>query len=213
MRREMPETATRILVVEDEQAFRLSISLILTHFGYMVRSAADGFSALYEIRLDMPDILLTDLNMPGMPGVELLAVVWRRFPSIQKIAMSDASFGDEVPPGIAADAFYQKGSTITTLLHIIRALPKREFRAPQPSSVRAPSRIHRIGHEPWVTIECPECMRSFSQVNRGISGFMRETDCVHCGNSVQYAIVDPPRSLRFQPLDRGTSAKLRTEQN
>jgi len=73
------------------------MSLVLGEMGYCVRSADNGFSALREIRQEMPDILLTDLNMPGMSGFELLSVVHRRFPAVHKIAMSGAFFGSEVP--------------------------------------------------------------------------------------------------------------------
>jgi CheY-like chemotaxis protein len=83
--------------------------MVLTEIGYSVRSAQDGFSALVEIRKDVPDIILSDLNMPGMSGFELLSVVRRRFPSIRVIAMSGAFSGDEMPSGVDADAFYPKG--------------------------------------------------------------------------------------------------------
>jgi hypothetical protein len=47
------------------------------------------------------------------------------------IAMSGAFSGSEVPAGVVADAFYQKGSSILALLKIIEALPQRELRPPQ----------------------------------------------------------------------------------
>lgn len=189
----MPETSARILVVDDESSIRTSMALVFTRLGYGVRSAVDGFSALREIREEMPDILLTDLNMPGMSGFELLSVVGRRFPSIQKVAMSGAYPGDEMPSRVAADAFYQKGSGANVLLETLRSLPLRTRPAPIPHA-SAPVRIHRTGHdsspEACVTIICPECLRACVQVLSGKSGFMRETNCVHCGNSIQYTIID-----------------------
>lgn len=68
--------------------------------------------ALVEIRKEIPDILLSDLNMPGMSGFELLSVVRSSFPSIRAIAMRGAFSGVEVPIGIAADAFYKKGNGV-----------------------------------------------------------------------------------------------------
>jgi CheY-like chemotaxis protein len=62
----MPDTRLRLLVVDDEPSLRTSISLVLREFGYDVRSAGNGFSALSEIRNAAPDILISDLNMPGM---------------------------------------------------------------------------------------------------------------------------------------------------
>ena len=96
----------KLLIVDDEVSLRTSLFQIFTAFGYSVKSAEDGISALAEIRTEIPDIVLSDLNMPGMSGFELLAVIRRRFPAIQVIAMSGAFSGDTVPAGVAADDFY-----------------------------------------------------------------------------------------------------------
>jgi CheY-like chemotaxis protein len=114
----------RLLIVDDEPAIRTLISQLLSGIGYHVRSAEDGISALAEIQNQMPDIILSDLNMPGMSGFELISVIRRSYPSIQVIAMSGAFSGEEAPSGIAADAFYQKGCGPGSLLKIIRALPR-----------------------------------------------------------------------------------------
>ncbi|MFZ0747106.1 MAG: response regulator [Terracidiphilus sp.] len=111
----MPNPEKRILVVDDKECIRTSMSLVLTEMGYQVRSVDDGFAALRAIRQDTPEVLLSDLNMPGMSGFELLPVVRRRFPAILVIAMSGAFSGNEVPSGVPADAFFQKGSSPTAL--------------------------------------------------------------------------------------------------
>jgi DNA-binding NtrC family response regulator len=213
----MPDTPARILIVDDAPSIRRSMSIALTERGYHVRSAIEGFSALRAIREEMPDILLADLNMPGMSGFELLTIVWRRFPAVQKIAMSGAYSGNAVPSGVAADAFFQKGSSMLELLRIIDALPQRGHRAAEPASASAPLRIDRNGHgsssAAQLTMECPECLRAFSQPIGGTNGFMHETYCIHCGSSIQYAIVDPQGPIRFRPPKRATSATLRAEQN
>jgi CheY-like chemotaxis protein len=118
----------KLLVVDDAAAIRSSISVLLTDIGYVVRIAADGFEALSAIRMDTPNILLSDLNMPGMSGFELLSVVRLRYPSIQVIAMSGSFSGEEVPSGVIADAFYQKGCSIRSLLRIIDSLSHQKLR-------------------------------------------------------------------------------------
>ena len=60
---------------------RESLAQLFTEFGHSVRSAEDGPSALLEIRQEVPDIILSDLNMPRMSGFEFLSIVRRRFPS------------------------------------------------------------------------------------------------------------------------------------
>ena len=52
------------LVVDDEPSIRMSLSHIFAEHGHCVRSAVDGFSALIEIRTELSEILLSDLNMP-----------------------------------------------------------------------------------------------------------------------------------------------------
>ena len=192
----MPNRKAKVLVVDDEPLIRTTMSLVLGEMGYHVRSAEDGFCALREIHQEMPDILLSDLDMPGMSGFELLSVVGRRFPAVHKIAMSGAYLGTEVPSGASADAFYQKGSGVEALLHILGALPHIEQLAPQPFSSAVPLWIHRNGHgsapETCVTISCPVCLRSFPQAIDDSDGLVRETDCIHCSNPIQYAIVQPP---------------------
>ena len=80
----MAQAKTKLLIVDDEHSIRTSMSQVLTAVGYQVRYAEDGLSALVEMRNEVPDILLADLIMPGMSGHELLSVVRRRFPSIQR---------------------------------------------------------------------------------------------------------------------------------
>jgi DNA-binding NtrC family response regulator len=63
----------RILVVDDEASARSALSEILTDEGYKVRTAADGFRALAAAGEFAPDVILTDLKMPGMDGLSLLA--------------------------------------------------------------------------------------------------------------------------------------------
>jgi CheY-like chemotaxis protein len=78
----------RILVVEDDSTVRLTISKLLGEEGYDVSTATDGFDALLHLQQAIPDLLLSDLNMPQMSGFELLSVVRRRFPEILVVASS-----------------------------------------------------------------------------------------------------------------------------
>lgn len=200
----MPNTSARILIVDDESSIRTSMSHALTEIGYSTRSAEDGFSALHEIRRQIPDILVSDLNMPGMSGFELLSVIRRRFPAIHAIAMSGAFSGDEVPSGVAADAFYQKGSSMGALLRIMGTPPDMERRAARRSGATDPIWIQRNGQNAWgeayITIACPECLRTFPQAAGDSSGQIRETVCIFCGSSIHFAIVEPLERLPLQAL-------------
>lgn len=132
----MTNTIKRLLIVDDEPSIRMSMTHLFTELGYSVRSAEDGFSALRQIRQQQPEILLSDLNMPGMSGFELLSAVRRQFPAIHTVAMSGAFSGIEIPPGVEADAFYEKGSGMGTLLQLLRTSPKTARRALLPCLAR-----------------------------------------------------------------------------
>jgi DNA-binding NtrC family response regulator len=62
----------RILIVDDEVNARTALAEILKDEGYSVETAADGFKALPKLDDFAPDVLLTDLKMPGMDGLELM---------------------------------------------------------------------------------------------------------------------------------------------
>lgn len=191
----MPYRNERLLIVDDEPAIRISLSSILDEIGYPVRAAENGIAALIELRKEIPDMILSDLNMPCMSGFEFLSVVRRRFPAIPVIAMSGAFSGNEVPSGVAADAFYQKGSDIRGLLKIMESLTPPNRIPVRRQFPIAPLVIQRNGHhasgEPYVTIDCPECLRPFDQFADGSLGVVREANCVHCRNPICYTIVDP----------------------
>jgi CheY-like chemotaxis protein len=212
----MPATPTTLLIVDDEPAIRESLSHTLTEIGHSVRCAEDGFSALREIRNEVPELLLSDLNMPGMSGFELLSVVRRRFPAIQTIAMSGSFSGDEVPSGVAADAYYQKGSSILALMRIMETLPQAERHTHQPTSPDAPLWIHRNTHDfspdACVTVTCPECLRSFSET-LGTGRLKRKTDCIYCRTSIHYAIVQHTDRIPPQVFQRKAVAAVRVLQS
>jgi CheY-like chemotaxis protein len=204
----LPNAKVKLLIVDDEVSLRTSLSLVFTALGHSVRSAEDGFSALGQIRVETPDILLSDLDMPGMSGFELLSVVRRRFPAIQVIAMSGALSGNTVPTGIVADAFYEKGSSPGALLEMVRAMAQAERSSVQHPKTLAPIWIPKNGHDPsgeeYVMVTCPECLRTFPQILGEVGHPIRETGCVHCLSLIYYAIVQPadapsPQALQKKP--------------
>ena len=108
-----------LLLVEDDPQLRIVLCAILTQCGYAVRSAHDGLSGLAEVWSRVPDVILSDLYMPGMSGFDFLAEVRKTFPAIPLIAMSSAYSGTAVPPGVTADCFYEKATSVDHLLVMV----------------------------------------------------------------------------------------------
>jgi CheY-like chemotaxis protein len=181
-----------IVVVDDNPVVVGVLVEVFKRRGYTVRTASDGFSALRLIRDCAPGIVLSDLNMPGMSGFELLSVVRRRFPMIAVIAMSGAYSGVAVPAGVAADGFYAKGSGgVARLFEILNAIDDEEMR----QSMRAAAPIwipglpaHR-GDLSTMAVACPECLRAFTHSLQNRPASEQETCCPHCLLSVRLAIV------------------------
>ena len=200
----MRDVTVSVLIVEDDEVVRTSLADVIAFMGYRTRSVADGLAALIEIRQEVPDILLSDLNMTGMSGFELLSVIRRRFPAIYVIAMSGMFTESPHPPGVTADAFYRKGGGVDDLVKILETKPlPRRAHPDMPETIW----IHRNGHDAsgreFVTIACPECFRTFPQSINGVAGQIHDTSCVFCHKWILYGIFDPrsrefPR--RFQPV-------------
>jgi CheY-like chemotaxis protein len=180
-----------------------------------VRTAEDGICALREIRNEIPRLLLSDLNMPNMSGYELLSVIRRRFPAMRTIAMSSSFCGNEAPSGVAADGFYQKGSSIAALLRILETLPQTERKAHPPTSPEELLWIHHNSHDlspdACVTITCPECLRTFSQA-LGTGYLKRKAECIYCRCSIHYALVQQADRMPVQAYQSQTAAAMRFPQ-
>src|ERR1039457_2658244 len=191
----MQGTRAKLLIVDDEPSIRESMSLILADIGYRVRTAEEGFSALIELRKEIPDILLSDLNMPGMSGFELLSVVRRRITRIYVIATRGGFSGDGVPHGIAADAFHETATGLDSLFQLVKTAAKLDRHVRAGADASAPFWISPVSRnassEASVLIACPECLRAFS-LSVGAADFViHETSCVHCDTTIHYATVQP----------------------
>ncbi len=86
-------TGGLVLVVDDEPAIRRFIRAALEQAGYRVSEASDGLDALRQLQAYTPDIVITDLVMPGKEGIETIEVIRRDYPGIRIIAMSGVAGG------------------------------------------------------------------------------------------------------------------------
>lgn len=88
----MAKHLKRILVVDDEENTRIALSRLLLHEGYEVNTAADGSEALRSLRTTPAELVITDLNMPGMNGLAFLRELYREHPASNVIMMT--AFGE-----------------------------------------------------------------------------------------------------------------------
>ena len=83
-----PEERPRVLVVDDEKFIRDILADFLGMEGYMVRTAEDGTGAVRELEKAKYDLVITDLKMPKMGGLDLLKEIARSYPDTLTIIMT-----------------------------------------------------------------------------------------------------------------------------
>ena len=126
LRRRLAVERTRVLVVDDALSVRRSMQQLLGDAGYDVATAADGFEAIEQIRLKRPSLLLTDLEMPNLNGLELTRRVrevqqWMAMP----IVMITSRAGDkhrQIAAEAGVDVYLTKPYLDADLLDHVRTL-------------------------------------------------------------------------------------------
>ncbi len=117
---------SRILVVDDETQITRVLKTALSSQGYEVKSASDGESALNLVLDWIPDLIVTDLSMPGMTGIELCRLVRER----SQVPMIVLSVRGEEKTKIealdaGADDYVTKPFSVSELLARVRANLRR----------------------------------------------------------------------------------------
>jgi two-component system phosphate regulon response regulator PhoB len=134
---------SRILLVEDEANLRVSLGFILEREGFVTSAVATGEEALAQARATPPDVVVLDVNLPGIDGFETCERL-RRDPRTRdaRIVMITArSNVDDVIHGFdaCADDYVTKPFHPKILLARIQALLRRGTRAVAPSYLRVGS--------------------------------------------------------------------------
>jgi two-component system KDP operon response regulator KdpE len=126
----------RILVVDDERQITRALRASLQGHGFEVSTAVDGLEALEMFDQVKPDLLITDLSMPNMDGVELTKAV-RKFADLPIIVLSvrDQDAHKVLALDSGADDYVTKPFSVTELLARVRAqLRRRGDGAPAPAT-------------------------------------------------------------------------------
>jgi PAS domain S-box-containing protein len=87
----------RVLIVDDDPQVRHVTASFLTGFGHSTTEASDGESALRHLERDRCDIVVADLAMPGMSGVELAAAIRDRYPGLPVLILTGHADAMQIP--------------------------------------------------------------------------------------------------------------------
>ncbi len=126
----MPKKDFSILVVDDEEAFRYLLTSLINSAGYQVDTVIDGVSAINAVQGKLYHVVLLDVKMPKVDGIEVLRFIKNNYPGIEVIMLTGAA---DVKTAvecmrIGAYDFITKPTTADELLATInRALERRQL--------------------------------------------------------------------------------------
>jgi CheY-like chemotaxis protein len=105
----------RVLIVEDDERLKMTYGIVLGKEGHEVEHAADGQEALDKLSVYAPDVVLLDLHMPNIDGIEFLkrADMPAKYPSTKVIVFSNMEQPEQLEQAyeLGADRYMLKAST------------------------------------------------------------------------------------------------------
>ena len=120
----------RVLLADDHDLFRAGLRVLLQDLGgfEVVAEAGDGRDALRQVGEHRPDVVLMDLMMPGLNGLEATARVAREFPGVRVLVLSMNAAEEFVLPAVRAGAsgYVLKNARPAELEQAIRAVARGE---------------------------------------------------------------------------------------
>src|SRR5579863_3762564 len=150
-----------VLLVDDDPALRDLLAAELEEAGFKAQQAEDGIDGLVKLRDKLPKVIISDLQMPRMSGIEFMSVVRRRYPSIPVIVLSGSS-QHELPVEVKPDRWFDKSAPLfPELLRAVRDLARKTpHRAYLPQVISTPVRT-RPGGGAYFGLTCTDCLRFF----------------------------------------------------
>jgi two-component system, OmpR family, alkaline phosphatase synthesis response regulator PhoP len=126
----------RILVVEDEETIALGVKDMLEHAGYQVGLVGEGRAALAKIREEKPDLVVLDLMLPGMGGLEILSALRKDGDKVRVVILTALVKDEDLQRGfqLEADDYVKKPFSPSEFLARIES----QFRSMERHSGRRP---------------------------------------------------------------------------
>lgn len=118
---------SQILIVDDEKSFVRSMGFALSEAGFRTLSANTGEDALTLLTKENPDLMLLDLRLPGMSGMDVLAKTARLYPELPVVMISAHGDTRSAVQAVKAGAtdYLTKPFALDELLHLIRSVTER----------------------------------------------------------------------------------------
>ncbi|WP_036479534.1 response regulator [Myxosarcina sp. GI1] len=138
----------KILVVDDDKNIRRTVTMALESLDYGVHTAFDGKDAMLQLTGDKYDLIVTDLKMPGMDGIELLKKAIAEYPQIKIVLITAHGTVDNAVEAMKLGAvdFLQKPFTpkeLRNVVHNVLEEPSEHSESEYKSSLKASKQLAR----------------------------------------------------------------------
>lgn len=156
----------KILIVDDDQGMRELLEIMLTEEGYQVGTAGDAKKALAQCRKEMFDLIITDLKMPKMDGIDFLRKVKDLSPETMVILITAYASGETAVTAMKEGAYdyIEKDFSIGYLKEIIRkALTKKGVKQEDALFLREAKQAVGFGK---MIGNSPEMLRVYATINK-----------------------------------------------
>lgn len=135
--------SVRVLVVDDEQVLAELLTSALRYEGWDVTSAHDGLAALRAARENPPDVVILDVMLPGMDGLEVLRRLRAELVDLPVLFLTAKDAVEDRVAGLSAggDDYVTKPFSLEEVVARVRALLRRAGMTTE----RTPAPVHRVG--------------------------------------------------------------------
>lgn len=135
----MQPTASKVLLVDDEQDILDVLSEWLTLSGYQVQTASDGMKAIALAKQERFDLVISDLHMPGVTGLQLLAMLKALDPTVTIIILTgQGTMQDAIAALREGRAFDFLQKPLNDFQHLNRVIERALALRPAPQASRVP---------------------------------------------------------------------------
>jgi DNA-binding response OmpR family regulator len=161
-----------ILLIDDDALMRRSLSFNLEQVGFSVRTAASAEDGLAQAQREKPDLVLLDINLPGMDGLDALKRLRERMGlAVIFVTARRRELDQVVGLELGADDYITKPFDFDVLLARVKAVLRRTGASPAPSEQKAALRVGELSIDPGA--------HTVSLAGKAIDLSPREFDLLH----------------------------------
>ncbi|MFW5875334.1 MAG: HD domain-containing phosphohydrolase [Myxococcota bacterium] len=158
------EEAQRVLVVDDESVIREILADFLSMEGFWVRTAEDGSAALVELSRTHYDLVLSDLKMPNMGGIELLEAIRKHTPNIVTVIMTGFGTVETAIDAMKRGAYdyILKPFKVEDVVHTIRRGLEKQKLAAENIRLKEALSLYKVSEAIAASLSLDEVVRTVS---------------------------------------------------